>query len=85
MQIIKYAGKSCVKCKILDKVFSYIKDLPCEVETVYVEDVGEHEFVTKGIDMLPTLAVINGDSEIRLTGAITPAKVQQAIEKVQNV
>jgi len=81
MEIIKYAGKSCVKCKTLERIFSMV-DLPCEVQTIYVEDVGEPAFVAAGVNMMPTVIIKNGEEKIKLEGMITPKQLQEAIEKV---
>lgn len=81
MEIIKYAGKHCVKCKVLDRVFDKI-NLPCELQTIYVEDVGEDKFQALGITNLPTIVIKNDTDEIKLTGALTPKMIQDAIEKL---
>ena len=81
MEIIKYAGKNCVKCKVLDRVFDRVT-LPCELQTVYVEDVGEDKFQALGVTNLPTVVFKNNGKEERLTGALTPKLIQEAIEKV---
>lgn len=81
MEIIKYAGKTCVKCKAIERVFSMV-DLPCEIQTVYVEDVGEPAFVAAGINMMPTVIVKNNDEKVKLEGMFTPKQLKDAIEKV---
>lgn len=81
MEIKKYAGKTCVKCKALDRIFKMVT-LPCEIETIYVEDVGEPKFVELGISTMPTVILSNGGEEIRLEGMITPKQLQEAIDKL---
>lgn len=81
MEIIKYAGKHCVKCKVLDRIFPLV-ELPCEVQVKYVEDEGEDKFQALGITNLPTLSISNNGEEVKLSGAITPQMIKEAIEKV---
>ncbi len=84
MEIIKYAGHDCVKCKVLDKVFRYV-ELPCEIQTLYVEDEGQERFVRDGVQSLPTLVFKEeGKDSIYLTGAILPKMITDAIETLSN-
>lgn len=83
MKITKYAGKSCVKCRIVDQVFKLVT-LPCEVETIYVEDEGNEAFMSKGIESLPTIVFENENDKIMLTGTITPKMINEAIEKLKD-
>lgn len=81
MEVIKYAGKHCIKCKVVDRIFDKVT-LPCELQTVYVEDAGEDKFQALGITNLPTIVVKNDTDEVKLTGALTPKMIQDAIEKL---
>lgn len=81
MKITKFAGRSCVKCKVLDQVFKYVT-LPCEVQTRYVEDESNEAFVTEGVMSLPTLVLENNNEKITLTGAITPKMITDAVTKL---
>lgn len=81
MEIIKYAGKHCVKCKILDRIFPLV-ELPCDVQVKYVEDEGEDKFQSMGITNLPTLEIKNATDSIKLSGTMTPQMIKDAIEKL---
>lgn len=83
MEIIKFGGRNCVKCKMLDKVFAKV-ELPCEVKTRYVEDESHEQFIQEGIDCLPTLLFKNDKETIKLTGAITPKQITEAINKLKD-
>ena len=80
MQIIKYASKNCVKCKVLDRILSQIK-LPCEVQTIYAEDNAE-ELQKLNIELLPTLRIINQDKEDYLEGIISPKQIIDSISRL---
>lgn len=82
MKITKFAGRSCVKCKVLDKVLSLVT-LPCEVETRYVEDESNEAFVTEGVMSLPTLVLEEGDKKIILQTTITPKMIEDALNQLQ--
>lgn len=82
MEIIKYTSKRSVKGEMLDQVFDYM-ELPCPVQTLYVEDVGERGVIGKGIYSIPSLYIKNGDKKQILSGEITPKRIQDAIEAVQ--
>ena len=82
MEIIKYTSKRSVKGKMIDQVFEYI-ELPCPLETRYVEDVGERELIGKGIFSLPAIYVKNGDKKVILSDNVTPKKLQDAIDSVK--
>ena len=82
MEIIKYASKSCVKCKALDRVFKLV-DLPCEVQTKYVEDEGELAFVKLDIGTMPTVIISNDYKQERLIGLFSPKQLEEAIQKVK--
>ena len=74
MKITKYAGHTCVRCKLLDKVLTHLK-LDDIVETIYAEDVGEDTLIKMGIMSLPTL-VIEKDGETKtLSGNILPQDI----------
>ena len=81
MQITQYLSKQSVKCRMFENVFSYI-DIPCEIKTVYVEDVGERYCMKNDIHFYPTLIIEGDKDKIILYGNITPAKIQEAINKV---
>lgn len=80
MEIINYTGKEYTKCKIQDQIFSRV-DFPCEIQTIYIEDVGIEDFVQHGIMSIPTL-VIKGTSTVMLTGNISEQDIKDAIAKV---
>lgn len=79
MQITKYASKNCVKCKVLDRMLNTLK---LDVDTQYVEDAGEETFKKAGVVSLPTLLVSNGDKQVKLSNAMTPQMIKEAIAKV---
>ena len=82
MEINKYASKSCMKCKVLDRILKSV-NLPCSVNTLYVED-NEELFKEKGIEQLPTLEISNeGKESIYLTGTIAPKQIAEAIDKLR--
>lgn len=81
MEIIKYAGKHCVKCKSMDRVFDKV-ELPCDIQTIYVEDAGEDKFQALGVTNLPTVVFKNEDKEERLSGIFSPKQIKEAIEKI---
>jgi hypothetical protein len=83
MEITKFAGKSCVKCKMLDRVFSKVT-LPCEIKTRYVEDESNEQFIQEGVDSLPTLVFKNATNTIKLSGTITPKQINEAIDKLKD-
>ena len=64
MEITKFAGKSCIKCKMLDRIFKQV-ELPCEIKTRYVEDESNEQFLQEGVDSLPTLVFKNSTDTIR--------------------
>lgn len=82
MEIIKYAGKDCVKCKMLEQVFKRVT-LPCEVQTRYVEDESTETFFKEGVDSLPTVVVKNATDSIKLSGIISPKQINEAIERLK--
>lgn len=82
MEIIKYSSKRSTKGKMVDQIFEFV-ELPCEVKTLYVEDIGERAIIGKGITSLPAIMVKHGDNKILLSGDITPKKLKDAIEAVQ--
>lgn len=82
MEIFKYASHSCVKCKVLDRVLQQTK-LPCAVQVLYVEDEGEDKFAKDGINVLPTLKIVEeGKEPIFLAGTIIPKQIEEAIAKL---
>lgn len=83
MEIIKFAGKSCVKCKMLDRIFKQV-ELPCEINTRYVEDESNEKFMQEGIDSLPTLVFKNATNTIKLSGTITPKQINEAIQQLKD-
>jgi predicted DsbA family dithiol-disulfide isomerase len=80
MEITKFAGKTCVKCRVLDNILKQV-DLPCEVNTVYMEDE-EEQFEKNGVVTVPTLLIKNGDKEVKLEGMSVPDMIKDAISKV---
>ena len=82
MEIIKFAGRNCVKCRVLDQVFNHV-NLPCEVAVRYVEDESTEQFYLEGVTSLPTLMFKNATDTIKLEGTITPKQIKEAIEKMQ--
>ena len=82
MEIIKYSSKRSTKGKMVDQIFEFV-ELPCEVKTLYVEDVGERAIIGKGITSLPAIMVKNQDKKIILSGDVTPKKLEDAIQAVQ--
>ena len=81
MNITKYASKSCVKCKVLDRTLKAIK-LPCDVTTVYVED-NKELFEEKNIDQLPTLEFsVDGKDSVYLEGLVSPKQINEAIDSL---
>jgi hypothetical protein len=82
MEIIKFAGKNCVKCRVLDQVFNHVT-LPCDVNVRYVEDESTEQFYLEGVTSLPTLMFKNATDTIKLEGTITPKQIKEAIEKMQ--
>ena len=79
MEIIKYAGKSCVKCMLLDKLLNTMK---LDVVSKYVEDEGEDVFVSQGITNLPSLVIMNNEKKVVLSNIITQAMIENAIKEV---
>lgn len=74
MKITKYAGHTCVRCKLLDKVLKHLK-LEDKVETIYAEDLGEEKLIEMGIMTLPTL-IMEKDGETKiLSGNILPQDI----------
>jgi hypothetical protein len=82
MEIIKFAGRNCVKCRVLDQVFNHV-DLPCEVAVRYVEDESTEKFFEEGVTSLPTLMFKNATDVIKLEGAITPKQINEALAKIK--
>jgi len=83
MEITKFAGKSCIKCKMLDRIFKQV-ELPCEIKTRYVEDESNEQFLQEGVDSLPTLVFKNSTDTIRLSGTITPKQIKEVIEQLKD-
>lgn len=81
MKITKYAERTCVRCKVLDRVLKNV-ELPCEVETIYVEDMDSEALIAQGIESLPTLVIENEDKKEMLSGMMTPDIITEAIKKV---
>lgn len=82
MKIIKYSGKNCVRCKLLDKILKHM-DLEKICDTIYMEDEGEQSFIDKGIMTLPTIIIKNNDKEITLSGQILPQDITDAIKNLE--
>ena len=82
MEIIKFAGRNCVKCRVLDQVFNHV-NLPCEVAVRYVEDESTEKFFEEGVTSLPTLMFKNATNVIKLEGAITPKQINEALAKIK--
>lgn len=82
MEITKFAGRNCVKCKVLDQVFRHVT-LPCEMKVRYVEDESTEKFFEEGVTSLPTLVFKNSTDTIKLEGTITPKQINEAIEKMK--
>ena len=83
MKIIKYAGKSCVKCKALDRILEQV-DLPCAVDVRYVEDFGQDSPEFSEITTMPTLKFIgDNNNSVTLTGMQSPNAIKEAILQVQ--
>lgn len=73
MKITKYAGKNCVKCKLLDKILNHLKIQ--DVETIYIEDVGEDVLTKMGIMSLPVLIIEKDEEKHILSGTILPQDI----------
>lgn len=73
MKITKYAGKNCVKCKLLDKILNHLKIQ--DVETIYIEDVGEDVLTKMGIMSLPVLIIEKDEKKHILSGTILPQDI----------
>lgn len=73
MKITKYAGKNCVKCKLLDKILNHLKVQ--DVETIYIEDVGEDVLTEMGIMSLPVLIIEKDGQKHTLSGTILPQDI----------
>lgn len=73
MKITKYAGKNCVKCKLLDKILNHLKIQ--NVETIYIEDVGEDVLTKMGIMSLPVLIIEKDEEKHILSGTILPQDI----------
>lgn len=80
MEIIKFAGQGCIKCKVLDNILRQV-DLPCELETVYMEE-DKDMFEKNGVVSVPTLLIKNGQKEVTLKNAITPNMIKEALREV---
>lgn len=74
MKITKYAGHTCVRCKLLDKVLTHLK-LDDIVETIYAEDIGEGKLIEMGIMTLPTLIIEKDGKTKILSGNILPQDI----------
>lgn len=82
MEIIKYTSKRSVKTLLLDQALDMV-ELPCSVETKFVEDVGERFLIGKGIYSIPALYIKGCDKKKILSGNVTPKMIQDAIEAVK--
>ena len=79
MKITKYAGKNCVKCKLLDKILNHLKIQ--DIETIYMEDIGEDKLMEIGIMSLPTLIIEKNDHKHILSGTILPQDITDIINE----
>ena len=79
MKITKYAGKNCVKCKLLDKILNHLKIQ--DVETIYIEDVGEDVLTKMGIMSLPVLIIEKDEKKHILSGTILPQDITDIINE----
>lgn len=73
MKITKYAGKNCVKCKLLDKILNHLKIQ--DIETIYMEDIGEDKMIEMGVMSLPTLIIEKDGKKHILSGTILPQDI----------
>lgn len=82
MKIVKYSGKNCVRCKLLDKILKHM-NLEDVCETIYMEDEGEQCFIDKGIMTLPTIIISKNNKDITLSGQILPQDITDAIKELE--
>lgn len=83
MLITQYISKQSVKCKIFNNLITHM-DIPCEIKTIYTEDVGERYCMKNNIRFVPTLIIEGSKDKIVLSGQISPTQIQEAITKVDN-
>ena len=79
MKITKYAGKNCVKCKLLDKILNHLK--LSDIETIFMEDIGEDKLMEMGVMSLPTLIIEKNDNKHILSGTILPQDITDIINE----
>lgn len=81
MEIIKYAGQTCHNCRRLEKLLETMT-LPCEVKTLYIEDLDPDILDKEGVRSLPTLVFINNDKRESISGVINKSQIEECINAV---
>lgn len=77
-KIIKYASRTCIKCRVLDKLLKEMGITPDE--TIFIEDVDTNELTQRGIMSLPTLIIDNGKQTLKLSGTITSKDIKKCLD-----
>lgn len=81
MEIIKYAGQTCHNCRRLEKLLETMT-LPCEVKTLYIEELDPDVLSKEGVHALPTLVFINNDKRESISGVISKGQIEDCIKAV---
>lgn len=78
MKLLKFSASWCGPCKMLTNTIESVKnDIPYEIEEIDIDENTEMttKFQVRGV---PTLVLMNGDSEVKRTsGAMSASQLKE--------